>query len=329
MSNIVSFSSTNLPAYLANRTALASINRDVVREASYAVLSIKGKVFTIVKGAEKKVLTRPDDADEVLQNINLSVLRANTKARVLYLKAYVEGDSDNAKPDCSSDDGVAPRADSSAPQSKKCAICPHAVWGTGNEGKGTKCSVVTRLAVADPDTLEPMLLRVPAGSRSNFADAVKAAETRGIPYNALVMKVGFDKEAPSPKLTFKPTGLLDDASYAKASAAYDSDAVRDIVGLGRAEPAAEVAADPVDVAELDAAIQAKKATDSAKASAKPAKPAPVVDMSELDTVVIAPTPAAAPVKAAKAPKAAPVTTDDSADSDLLGDLDSLLSASDD
>lgn len=156
MSNIIPFEAgAKLPAYLANKTALSAINRDVVSAgATFPVLSIKGKVFTLVKDGEKKVLTRPDEPDEVLQNISLSVIRANTKSRVFYAKAYTEGESDGAKPSCFSNDGVAPSADASEPQSKKCQICPRAVWGGKEGGKGTECSTNTRLAVADPQHIE-------------------------------------------------------------------------------------------------------------------------------------------------------------------------------
>lgn len=266
---------SKLPAYLAKREVLAAINADVVSGgANFGVLSIKGKVFTLVKGAEHKVLTRADDPDEAVQFINLTAVRANTKSRVFYAKAYSEGDSgESARPDCYSSDGVAPAADARRPQAKKCQLCPHAVWGSkpGLEGKGTACSVNTRLAVVDPESseLEPLLLRVPAGSRSNFADVVKTAQSRGIPYNALVLKVGFDKEAPSPKLTFKLIGLLDDATYEKVNALYTSETVLEIVDL-QPKPAADAPAQIGTATEedLDAALVAKAREEEAKAEAK-------------------------------------------------------------
>lgn len=354
MSAIIPFApGSQLPAYMQNKAALAAINKDVVSGPSFTVLSIKGKVFTLVKDKTRKVLTRPDDADEVLQFINLSVLRANTKSRVYYAEGYTEGESEGAKPTCQSYDGVTPTANSASPQAKKCGVCPHAVWGSkvrddGTPGKGTECTVNTRLAVVDPDHMdEPILLRVPAGSRANFADAVKIAEGRGIPYNALVLKVGFDKEAPSPKLTFKPTGLLDDAAYAKATELYDDKTVRDIVGL--TEEAPEKAAVTVDSAELDAAIAAKAAVAQAKApakalaapKAKPAAPPPAetpVSEDALDAVMEAPAPAPAPAKAAAKPAAkpaapppvkAPVAAPAADMENLLGDLDNLLGMTDD
>jgi hypothetical protein len=254
-------------------------------------------------------------------------------------------------PDCYSGDGTAPAADAKDPQAKKCQLCPHAVWGTGNAGKGTACSVNTRLAVVDPDNVgEPWLLRVPAGSRANFADACKVADSRGLPYNSVIFKVGFDPLAPSPKLTFKPIGLAGDEAYEKISGMYETDEVKDIVGLLPHAPrrAAEDDAPDLTAEELDAAMETKKAVDTAKAkAAAPAKvapkalpkPAPAEDltMDDIEDVVakaevevVKPKAAAKAAPAAKpVAKAEPAKVSSDSMDDLLGDLDDLLGSTDD
>lgn len=352
MTSIIPFAAgAKLPAYLAGRAkGVSAINADVVTHQSSPVLSIKGKVFTLVKGKEKKVLMREDDADEVRQSLNLTVLRANTKSRVFYAKAYAEGaEGEDARPDCYSADSVGPAADAKAPQAKKCQLCPNAVWGTGNNGVGTKCSVNTRLAVVDADSvmqgdIEPYLLRVPAGSRANFADVVKAADGRGIDYNMMALKVAFDKEAPSPKLTFKLVGLLDDDAYARVNAMYADETVLDIVGLApvrapREAPAA-LPAPSVTEDDLDAALAARaqtkqaKAEADAKAAVAKAKAKPEVSLDDMDALMgeaVAKAEAdVVPAKPAKAAKAKPAKEADDADlSGLMGDLDDLLGATDD
>ena len=323
MSAIVPFvAGAKLPAYLSDR---AAINDEIVTHAGFPVLSIKGKVFTLVKDGERKVLTREDDPDEILQSLTVAVARVNTNSRVFYAKAYSEDDAEAAKPDCMSNDGVAPSADARTPQAKKCAVCPHAVWGTGKEGKGTACAVNTRLAIVDPESTEapePYLLRVPAGSKANFAEIVKVAKKRGVPYNSLALKISFDPTAPAPKLMFKLVGFVSDDVYAKINALYADETVLDIVGLGAARatlPAPEEAP-TVTEADLDAALQAKaaKVTKAAVDKAAAVDPAPAPAPAET------PKPAK-PVKAAKAePAAADVGMDN-----LLGDLDNLLGATDD
>lgn len=345
MSAMIPFSAdTQLPAYIRNREGRSNVNKDVATGAQYPTLSIKGKIFRVSQDNETKVLTREVDGEiEPVQKLSVVPIRANKNARVLYLKEYVDGDEGAAaRPDCQTMDGIAPTADSVAPQAAKCAICPHAVWGSGREGEGTKCSVVTRLAIADPESLKPMLLRVPAGSRKNFADAVKKGDKRGLDYNMLVMRIKFDPEAPSPKLQFDPVGLLSDESYGKVQELYDSELVREMLGLDApnmlqrpALPAPAVAPD-----ELDAALAARDATRAAQA--RPAAPkAPSDDESEEDAIAgfgavphTTPPVKAAPVKVKPAtPAAAPVkvkTVDTGGDmSNLMSQLDGLLDATDD
>lgn len=344
MSAIIPLSgSANLPAYLKNRENFASINADVITGGlGFPVLSIKGKVFALVKDGERKVLTRPDDPDEVLQYVNMTVVRANVKSRVFYAKSYVEGEEgDAAKPDCYTNDGVAPAADARSPQAKKCAVCKHAVWGSkvsvdGREAKGTACTVNSRLAIVDPEQLmqeqvEPYLLRVPAGSRKNFNDVVKAADARGIPYNALVLKVGFDKEAPSPKLTFKLTGLASDAAYEKLQSLFEDETVKSIVGLGPVregshddEPSGTSATDD----DIDAALAAKAIADASAAAKKAAEPKKATEPKKAPAPEVSAEEVAAAVKPAKSPAPAPAPAATAAD-DLLAGLDALLDSSDD
>ena len=341
MSNVTLFASASaimqdlkagLPSYMtddAERAKLASYN-DIVSGQNFPVLSIKGKVFTLNKDGESKRLMRNED--EVLQSIQVTVVRANPNARVYYSGQYVEGaEGDAARPNCYSNDGQAPAADARDAQSHKCAVCPHAVWGTGQNGTGTACTVNTRLAIVAPELLpsgraEPTLLRVPAGSRKNFADFVNATKRHGAPYFAAVVKIGFDPEAPAPKLTFKPVGYINDDAFAEVRKLVDDQTVLDIVGA-----TAKTGSAPA----LEAPAEAARAVvNKAKAAAKPA-PAPA-DEEEDDALAVldvapkaAPAPAPAPAKKAAAKKAAaPAPAADDGD-DLLGDLDALLAQPDD
>lgn len=333
-----------LPAYLKQREQLAQINQDVLTSGpSFPVLSIKGKVFTMVKGGEKKLLTRTVDGEEEPRPfVTLAVVRANVKARVYYDAGYVEGESDGKRPTCYSNDGITPAADAPEPQSRKCQTCPHAVWGskpTGRPGeeeaKGTACAVNTRLAVVDPDQpATPFLLRVPAGSKKNYAEVVRLADNRGLPYTALILRVGFDPEAPSPRLTFKPIGLASDELHEKMRAMYDQTEVKEIVGLVTPQPA--TAEPAVETDELDAAIAAKAAVqraataeppdavtgDELAAALEPAKaPAP----KPAAAAKPAPKPAPAAAKpAAKAPAPKPDVAVVEGQSELLSELNALL-----
>ena len=342
MSSIIAFSAgAKLPAYLQNKAAFAAINKEVTTGALFTTLSIKGKVFTMVRDSERRVMTRADDADEVLQSLTLTAVRANKDGRTFYAKAYDEEESKAARPTCFSYDGIAPDSTADAPQSKKCAACKQNVWGDTPNRKGTSCSQNTRLAVVDSDNItEPMLLRVPPASRTAFNDTVKAATARGIPYNALALKISFDPTAATPKLVFKIVGLVDDAAYDKVTALFDSELVGDIIGRATAHDESSVAAalpapvaEPDAEAELDAILAAPAAVKAVpKPVAKPVvkavpKPvvAPVAEVEEAEVVEEpAPVVKAKPVAVVKAaPKAA------ESDEDLLADLDNLLADTDD
>ena len=307
----------------------ASINAEaIIPSSGFPVISIKGKTFAIIKGDERRVLTRMIDDEEVpVASMSLAVVRANAKSRVFYGKAYVEGDSDGAKPACFSHDGVQPDAQAESPQAKNCQLCPHAQWGSkvsqdGQGGKGTACTPNTRLAVADPKAPDTVyLLRVPAGSRASFSEAVKLADGHGKDYNEVLMKISFDQDAPSPKLVFKPTGLLAEETFAKIQAKYEDSVVMDIVGTPS-----------VRMAEVAHVAQPALEAPKPKALA-------VVTEDELESVLAAP-PAPAPAKkttaaAAKktvAPTPAPAPSTSAATADaasLLEGLASILGATDD
>ncbi len=335
-------SSSALPAYLSADASFLDINKEVVRAQGFPTLSIKGMKFTITKDGVKKIVTKPDDEDEVAQSLGVVFIRANMNAKTFYAKKYVEGESDNVRPTCYSQDGAVPSSHAAEPQAAKCALCKHNQWGsrTGDgdkegESKGKACQDNARIAVSAPDSLDPMLLRVPPASLKPLREMLKIVAARKVPYNAVVVKVGFDREAPSPKLTFKPVGLMDDVGYGS---------VRDITGLDDfgMEPAAPKAP-AVDADELDAALAAREVTR--KAAAKPA-PAPVTE-DDLDEVIAPKAKAVEPPKKAK-PAPVEVDTDDepappkkakkaepepvakkSGGSDLLADLDDLLGNKDD
>jgi hypothetical protein len=347
MSNLVPFSDSALPSTIVNRQRRLDVNKDIVTAAQFPSLSIEGKRFTIVQDNERKVLTKPDDSDELLQNINLVPLRINMHAKTFYAKKYVNSqESSGQRPDCYSFDGVAPHPSSPNKQSEKCAICPNNVWGSrtndNGEAAGRLCSDRALMAIASPDKLEkPLQLRVPPKSLRPLKDELKKIKQRGVQYNEVVFRVGFNVEEASPVLTFRAVGVLDDASYEKACDMFDNDTVQAIVGLdgsgAAAGPTAPAAPQAVEADELDAALQARDVTRKA-AAAPAAKPAAAVSADELEQVVAPPAPAPAPAPkatrakpapAAPAPAPAPVAAAPApapapASDGLMGELDDLL-----
>jgi len=326
----------------ADATPLASfadfldINAEVVSVQGFPTLSIKGKVFTINKDRTKTIVTKPgEDEDEVAQSMGLVFLRANQRAKTYYAKGFTEGDSDHARPECYSLDGVAPSINSSDPQSPKCAICPHNQWGSavddaGNAREGKRCQDNARIAVSVPGVLDPMLLRVPPTSLKALKDLFVVVLARKTPYNAIVVKVGFDPSVASPRLTFKPVGTMDPngPEYAAVREVYDSELVRAIVGLDDFGSG--------QIATLHPRIEAP----AAKAISKPAPveipdydadeaPAPKPKVAVKPVVKVKVKAVEVPDDDAPAPKAKVAPKAKAGASSLMDELDELLGNKDD
>jgi hypothetical protein len=219
---------------------------------------------------------------------------------VFYIKGYDKDSSEGQKPDCYSNDGVEPAADAQNKQAKKCATCPHNQWGSrvSEKGatKGKACADAVRMAVAPAGQInDAMLLRVPPASIKALGEYGQMLAKRGVGYNMVVTKVGFDLQAESPKLTFSAVGLLDDEGFAEVQEIAASDIVSNILGasvvaaIALEAPAEEEAPAPVakpkakPVVEEAEEEEAPKPVAKPKAAAKPApKPAPVDDDMDLD-----------------------------------------------
>ena len=267
MSNVIPFESGNLPAYLKNFD-VSTLNADFTAHAStggFPVISIKGKVFAVVRDGERKVLPNPKDPDSPATAIDVVILKANKgTSKVFYAKGWTEG-AESTKPDCFSNEGIKPDASVEKPQSKACGTCPHNQWGSKigeTGGKGKACQDSVRLAVATPNQLnEPYLLRVPPASIRSLGDYGDMLKKRGVGYNMVVTKIGFDLTAPTPKLVFKPIGMIDDASFNQVQETVETDTVRNILGSAGFTAGEALAEAPT---EVEAAVAKAKTTSKSK-----------------------------------------------------------------
>jgi hypothetical protein len=288
MSTLIPFESGNLPSYLKN-VDLSQFNNDLTAHASsgFPSLSIKGKVFAIVRDGERTILPNPKDPDSPATSIDAVLVKANKgTSKVFYANGYDES-GESKKPDCFSNDGVKPDASVEAPQSKGCALCPNNQWGSkvGDKGssKGKACQDSVRMAIAAADMInDPMLLRVPPASIRALGEYGKMLDKRGVSYNMVVTKIGFDMESPTPKLTFKPVGLLSEDAYNEVQMVIASDTVQNILGSGftvapmikgESIPPQEVPAPPKE---------APKPKAAAPKAAKPEAKVADVDISDLN-----------------------------------------------
>lgn len=300
--NIIPFDGkATLPAHL-RKTDVALVNADLLAHAGggFPFLSIKGKQFTVVRDGDRKLIMNPKDPDSPATNLDVVMIKAHNKVSKVYYEAGYSPDAAE-KPDCYSPDGSVPMPDSKKPQSKACATCPKNQWGSKiTEGgkKAKACQDSVRVAVAPAGQInDPMLLRVPPASIRALGEYGQDLAKRGVSYNAVVTKIGFDPTAESPKLTFKPVGFLDEDGYNQAVEVAGTDIVRQITsGASNDAPA-------VPAPQQEAAVAAAKTVAKAK----------VVTPDEVEQAVQA----AAPT--AKAKPAAEAKTVDDLDVDL-GDI---------
>jgi hypothetical protein len=312
--------STNIISFEAYKPTVAAVKAAQDRNnallggvgsGSFPVMSIKGKVFTLVKDKERKVIMRPDDDDTPAAAIEVVMLAANPHLSKVYYKGDFE-EGNTGKPDCMSNDGIAPDAQVENPVSKTCAVCPKNVWGSGRNGKGKACQDSRRLAISSPSQLnEPMLLRVPPASLKSLAEFGKTLSNRGLSFDQVLTKLRFDKDEATPKLVFIPVGVLPQTMQDEVQDLAKTEIVLQIIGtmalphLSDDDEAFETKPAAKRVSDDDEGRDTAPTT-TAKAVAKPkANPAVVEDDDE-------------PAPKTK-PKAKPVVSDDD-------DLDSQLGA---
>lgn len=259
-----------LPAHLAAFAGLTKAN-DLTANVgvSYPVLSLRGKVWAVVRGGEREIIK--NDEGEPRNSIEVVLVRANPAlSKVYYEKGFEEGSTE--KPDCYSNDGVAPASDAQTPQHTSCGGCPHNAWGSkiGEAGQKLKaCTDSRRMAVAPVGALnDPMLLRIPAASLKGLAEYGEAFDKKGIPYQSAVTKLGFDPEASSPKVTFKFLRFIDAAQAAEVLKTLESPVVKQIIGVD--QPSVPVTAD-VNRSEAPKAVAAPAAAPAADDTEKKAK----------------------------------------------------------
>lgn len=283
MGQMIPFDSAKVPAHIKLK-AIANKFAAAIGAGGFKIISIKGKVFHIVNGDERTLVTKPND-DEPASSLELVILDANPhKSKVFYTTGYSEGS--DAKPTCYSNNGLSPEADSSEPQSSKCATCPQNVWGskiTEDGKKNRACSDSLRLAVAAAGQLnDPMLLRVPAATLKVLGSYGDLLAKRGVEPHQVVTKVGFDYTVAHPALTFKPVGFVNAEDMEEIEATRTTDVVAQILGTAPVVARAEDAFVPPPAPRIPAPAP-KAEVPAPKPVAKPAaKPAPVAADDEDD-----------------------------------------------
>ena len=220
-----------LPAHLAKFGNLGmSLNESVVGGMSqgggHPSIGIKQAKWRIREGAN----------EELVNSFTLDVIIVNANkhlSKVFYAGAYT-GEEGKA-PDCFSDNGIGPSAQSGQPQSSNCATCPHNVWGSKISPSGAKikaCSDYKKLAVvlADDPNRDVYELRIPGASLKDLNAIMTKLIKSQVPIPAIVFQLSFDATVDYPKVLFKPLGYVSPEQAEAIEAWVGSEEAKEAVG---------------------------------------------------------------------------------------------------
>lgn len=181
----------------------------------YAILSFKGKVWSVRSKGEKRPLT--NEQGDPIARLQVVILDAAPQiSKKFYGRGFVEGSDD--PPDCQSADGVTSDPNSPNRQHVTCADCPLNQWGSRitEQGKKAKmCADNRRLALmavddvgVDEPRVGPMLLNVPPASLGSLATYGDQISRHGLIPQAVVTSIGFNPAKAYQELVFRGDGIL-------------------------------------------------------------------------------------------------------------------------
>lgn len=318
--------------------------------SGFPVISYRGKVWRIRKGGEETNYL--DDQGDAVQSLNVVLVKSNPHpAKLYYDKPFEEGDV--SPPRCWSADGLKPDAAVQEPIAPQCQTCPNNQWGSKinaeTGAKGRACSDTRRIAVISEGELAKngadatkALLRIPPSSLNPLKDyAEKVLKPKGIPYFAVVTRIGFDTQVAYPKLTFRATRFLTEDEARAVLEIQASEDVKRILSesteFAGATTAAAADAEPIQ-GQMPAAF-------APPAAPTPTQPAPAATPAAAPPQASSPAPTAVqqevlpaakpkrgrPPKAPEAPAAAapvpaqqPAATEASPPAEAPSEFDSML-----
>ena len=211
-----------LAALIAANPSLALINQDALSGTAKpmppSIVADKGR-FVKKQDGEEVTITFPDnDANRAagivgmpVPQLQAVVLKAKPgKEKVWYATKFMPGQETQA-PDCSSDDGIKPNADSRLKQCDNCASCPQNVFGSGTDASGNATggkACADRKVLAMYAAGSAYRFAVPPASLKSWDSYCNQLTTKGLPLPAVITIVGFEQGDTAYKLTFAFGGML-------------------------------------------------------------------------------------------------------------------------
>ena len=221
MSNITILNQ-DLPDFLQT-AGVSELTKQLAGKSGVKRIVPKNGIFRKMVGGE--------EMGKVKGNLDVVIVSASPKVgRIFYAKAWTP-DADPTAPDCFSNDGIAPDAGATAPQSSRCDSCGQNIKGSG-QGTSKACRYSRRIAVNLVEdfgtSLEGEVYQLNLASKSLFGESVgdnthpfesytKYLANNGKSLDYVVTQLSFNEENDNQSVLFTPTRFINKGEYAVTS----------------------------------------------------------------------------------------------------------------
>lgn len=283
----------DLPDFLQH-AGVSELTKSLAGRTGVKRIVPKNGIFRKVVGGE--------EMGKVKGTMDVIVVNASPNVgRIFYAKQW-SPDAEPSAPDCFSNDGRAPDAGSTAPQSSRCDTCAQNIKGSG-QGSSKACRYSRRIAmtlVEDFGTsLEGEVYQMNLASKSLFGDSVgnnthpfesytKYLANNGKSLDYVVTQLSFNENNDNQSVLFTPTRFINKGEHTVTSVVAVKPEVQKMVTMtpyqadasGRTAALAAPAAKPTPTA----AAPDTEIAEPIKRESKKAEPTPTTK-KDLDSVV--------------------------------------------
>jgi hypothetical protein len=240
-----------------------------------------------------------EEMGKVKGTMDVVIVNASPKVgRIFYAKQWTP-DAEPTAPDCFSNDGNAPDAGSTAPQSTRCDTCAQNIKGSG-QGSSKACRYSRRIAmtlVEDFGTsLEGEIYQMNLASKSLFGDSIgnthpfesytKYLANNGKSLDYVVTQLSFNENNDNQSVLFTPTRFINKAEYSVTSVVAQKPEVQKMVTMTpyQADMSGRAALDIPAPKAAAPKVEAEEVSEPTKRESKKAEPV-AVTKKDLGSVI--------------------------------------------
>lgn len=272
-----------LPAHLQNLQApdiAASLSANL-GSAMPPHVSIGGGRFTLIDAGNNEIPV-PTFDPAIGVYLDACIVDVNEKMSRIYFAGSYDPNQEGTRPDCFSDNGIAPSMSAAAPQAHSCMPdptgtngCKWAVWGSkiNANGKGVPaCSSKQKIALLIPGFNTLFLLAVPPNSHPYLREYVEKAKGYGVNIANVITRISFVPGIQG-TLLFAPSplGHIDEPTAVLRQAAYTEKKTDALVGRNDVPRPVGAIASPVQQAQLAPPNERQDAANVAVFAQQPAQ----------------------------------------------------------